>query len=94
MQLSWPLISLPSDCIDQIYKKEGPAEESTGHIMMEQSKRFSYCTLMGELMHSYIMCQPDIGYAGTTLSKFSSLSTALYYKLLKGVIKYLQSTIN
>ena len=45
-------------------------------------------------MYSYITCRPDIGYAVTTLSKFSTAPTDYHYKLLKGVAKYLQSTID
>ena len=45
-------------------------------------------------MYSYITCCPDIGYAVTTFSKFSSAPAAFHYKLLKGVAKYLQSTID
>ena len=44
-------------------------------------------------MYVYIICRPDIGYAITTLSKFSSEPSAFHYKLLRGVAKYLQSTI-
>ena len=44
-------------------------------------------------MYSYITCRPDIGYAVTTLSKFSSAPTDYHYKLLKGVSKYLRNTI-
>ena len=42
-------------------------------------------------MYSYITCRSDIGYAVTTLSKFSSAPTDYHYKLLKGVTKYLRS---
>ena len=49
--------------------------------------------ILGELMYAYITCQPDIGYAVTTLSKFSTSPSAYHYKLLKGVAKYLRSTI-
>ena len=63
---------LPSDCIKQLFKYEGPAEGSNGHLVLEKSSGFSYCTLLGELMYSYVTCRPDIGYAVTTLSKVFS----------------------
>ena len=44
-------------------------------------------------MYVYITCCPDIGYAITILSKFSSEPSSFHYKLLRGVAKYLQSTI-
>ena len=85
---------LPSDCIDQLFKDEGPTEGSNGHLVLEKSSGFSYCTLLGQLMYSYVTCHPDIGYAVTILSKFFSTSSAFHYKLLKGVAKYLWSTID
>ena len=45
-------------------------------------------------MYAYITCRPDIGYAVTTLLKFSCAPSAYHYRLLKGVAKYLWSTIN
>ena len=44
-------------------------------------------------MYAYITCRRDIGYAITTLSKFSTGPSVYHYKLLKGVAKYLRSTI-
>ena len=55
---------------------------------------FQTRTVLGECMYAYITCRPDIGYAITTLSKFSCAPTAYHYKLLKGVVKYLRSTID
>ena len=63
-------------------------------MILERSRGFSYQTLLGELMYSYITCQPDIAYVVTTFSKLSSDLTSFYYKLIKGVAKYLWSTIN
>jgi hypothetical protein len=45
-------------------------------------------------MYVYITCRPDIGYAITSLSKFSSAPAVFHYKLLQGVSKYLHSTIH
>ena len=45
-------------------------------------------------MYAYITCRPDIGYAITTLSKFSSAPSAFHYKQLRHVAKYLRSTID
>ena len=53
---------------------------------------FFYCTLLGELMYSYITCRPDIGYVVTTLSKFSCVPISYHYNLLQMVAKYLQAT--
>ena len=45
-------------------------------------------------MYAYITCCPDIGYAITTLSKFSSAPSAFHYKQLRHVAKYVRSTID
>ena len=84
---------LPTDYIEPMYASEGPLENITGHVLLEK-KGFNYCTLLGELMYTYITCCPDIGYAVTTLSKFSSAPTEYHYCLLKGVAIYLQNTID
>ena len=54
-----------------MYKEPGTKEGSPAHKALELKMAFTYCTLLGELMYAYITCCPDIGYAITTLSKFS-----------------------
>ena len=44
------------------------------------------------MMYCYVTCRPDIGYAITTLSKFSSAPAQIHFTLLKGVAKYLRAT--
>ena len=92
-KISKPMCPLPTDCIESMYASEGPLENTAGHVLLEKKKGFNYCTLLGELMYAYITCCPDIGYAVTTLSKFSSAPTEYHYCLLKGVAIYLQNTI-
>ncbi len=46
------------------------------------------------MMYAHITCRPDIGFAITTLSKFSSCPSEIHYAKLKGVAKYLRSTID
>ena len=94
MKSSRPLTPLPPDCIDQMYAEEGPMENTAAHRALENKKGFSYRTVLGECMYAYITCRSDIGYAVTTLSKFFCSPTPYHYKLLKGVVKYLRSTIN
>ena len=89
MKSSKPLAPLPTDCIEQMYSEKGPREGTPEHSALEKSKGFAYRTLLGELMYAYITCRCDIGYAVTTLSKFSTSPSPYHYKLLKGVAKYL-----
>ena len=92
MKSSKPLSPLPADCIDTMFKEVGPLEGSVDHTILEKKNGFGYRTLLGELMYAYITCRPDIGYAITSLSKFSTRPSAVHYKLLRGVAKYLRST--
>ena len=94
MKSNRPIAPLPHDCIEQMYKGTGPPEGSVEHRVLEKSIGYSYRTLLGECMYAYITCRPDIGYAVTTLSKFSCVPSAFHYRLRRGVAKYLRSTIN
>ena len=77
-----------------MYKNTGPPKGFIEHRVLEKSIGYSYRTLLRECMYAYITCRPDIGYAVTTLSKFSCAPLAYHYRLLKGVAKYLRSTIH
>ena len=43
-------------------------------------------------MYAYVTCRLDIGYAITTLSKFSSCPAKIHYHALKNVTRYLRRT--
>ena len=85
---------LPENCIPQLYSQVGPSEGTVEHAELSTQSGFSYHSLLGELMYAYVTCRPDIGYAITTLSKFSTAPSAFHYAMLKGVAKYLRRTIN
>jgi hypothetical protein len=72
MKSSKPIAPIPADSIEQLFKDVGPPENTAAHKALESIRGFSYRTLLGELMYVYITCRPDIGYAITSLSKFSS----------------------
>ena len=72
---------------------KGAPKDTVAHQVLETNSKFNYRNVLGELMYVYITCRPDIGYAITTFSKFSSEPSAFHYKLLRGVAKYLCSTI-
>ena len=89
MKSSNPITPIPSGSIEQMFCDKGPPEGTAAHHVLETRSRFNYCTVLDKLMYVYITCRPDIGYAITTLSKFSSEPPAFHYKLLRGVAKYL-----
>lgn len=93
MKSSKPLSPLSSDCLEQLFNHVGPKEHSPEALVLEKTAGFSYQSVLGELMYAYITCRPDIGYAITTLSKFSSAPSAFHYRQLRHVAKYVRSTI-
>ena len=60
--------------------------------MKEGFRWFGYQTLLGEMMHAYVTCRPDIRHEITTMSKFSSTPSALHYAYLKNIARFLRAT--
>ena len=44
------------------------------------------------MIYAYVTCGPNIGYAITTMNKFSTKPSTSHYKLLKRIAKYLRET--
>jgi len=82
-----PVGPLPVDAIQKIYQELGPAEGTAEHQALEETCGFGDWTLLGEMMYEYVTCRPDIGYAITIMSKFSTTPTLLHYQYLKHVAK-------
>ena len=74
------------------FQECGPDEGTIDVYKLEVSQGFGYCTLLGEMMYVYVTYRPDIGYAITTMSKFSTKPSKLHYELLKGITWYLRKT--
>ncbi|KAG7358173.1 reverse transcriptase RNA-dependent DNA polymerase [Nitzschia inconspicua] len=86
---------LPPDAVDKMYDEPpGPPEGSPEHQALQDSQKFPYQTVLGELLYAYVTAHPDIGYHVTTLSKFASSPSALHYHYLKWIAKYLRRTIH
>ena len=75
-----------------MFQATGPPEDSAKHAALKSQHGFPYRTLLGELLYAYVTCRPDIGYATTTLSKFSSCPANVHYRFLKYVATYLRRT--
>jgi hypothetical protein len=80
---------LPIDAVNSMYSKVGPSEGTSQVANLSTKHGFSYRSLLGELMYAYVTCHPNVGYAVTTLSKFSMCPHDTHYALLKKVAKYL-----
>ena len=93
-----PIAPLPEDSVTKMYAEVigescgGPREGTSEHAILEKKFGFSYRSVLGELMYAYVTCQPDIGYAVTILSKFSSSPKQYHYACLRGVVHYLSCT--
>ena len=85
-------LPLPDLCLKNIYKECGPDEGTVDAYKLKLSQGFGYRTLFGEMMYVYVTCRPDIGYAITTMSKFSTKLSNSHYELPKGIAKYLRET--
>ena len=83
---------LPADCLSKIFKEEGPKEGTIEHAILEKKQGFEYRVVLGELMYAMCTGRPDICYAITTMSKFSSSPSEYHYKLLKDIARYLRIT--
>jgi len=55
---------------------------------------FGYRNVLGELLYAYVLCRADIGYAITTLAKFSQRPNKEHYLALKRLAVYLRRTID
>jgi hypothetical protein len=95
-QTSWetkagskPFEPLSPSSVASLYYTIGPAEHTPKHTALESELGFSYRTLLGEILYAYNVCRPDIGYAITTLSKFSKAPSRLHFSALKGLTLYL-----
>ena len=89
------LSPIPEDSINKLYDATDCVQEgSKAHKELENKKGFTYRGLLGEMMYCYTTCRPDIGYAITTLSKFSVAPAPIHFDYLKGVAIYLKRTKN
>jgi hypothetical protein len=70
----------------------GPAEGTIDHKRLEQSIGYSFRQILGELTYAYVLCRPDIGYAVTLLSRFSTAPHREHYLALKQICRYLRRT--
>jgi hypothetical protein len=71
---------------------DGPPEGSAEHARLCTEIGYSYRQVLGELTYAYVLCRPDIGYAVTLLSRFSTAPHKEHYLALRQICKYLRRT--
>ena len=79
-----------SDVANLFNLAAGPVENTPEHKALEVEQGFGYRSVLAGILFAYRLCGPDIGYAVTTLAKFSTAPNALHYKSLKQLAIYLQ----
>ena len=80
-------IKIPDNTVNVVIKENDPDEGIAAAYAVKPRSDFAYHTLLGEKMYTYVTCSPniDIGYAITTMSKFSTKLSTLYYSYLNDV---------
>ena len=71
---------------------DGPPEGTVEHAQLCSEVGYSYRQVLGELTYAYVLCRPDIGYAVTLLSRFSTAPHKEHYHALRQICKYLRKT--
>jgi hypothetical protein len=85
-------VPMTHEVSQQLQLLEGPAEGTPAHKALEQEIGYSYRQVLGEIVYAYVLCRPDIGYAVTFLSRFSTCPAREHYAALKNICKYLRRT--
>jgi len=86
---SKPPAPLPVDAVTSLHAHQGPPENTAEHAALVSKYGFAYHALLGELLHAYVTCRPDIGYATIPLSKFSTCPHDHHFAMLKKAAKCL-----
>jgi len=55
-----------------------PVENTPEHKALEAEQGFGYRSVLGGILFAYVLCRPDIGYAVTTIAKFSTAPNTLH----------------
>jgi hypothetical protein len=69
-----------------------PRDGSVEYCDLETAAGFSYRSVLGALIYAYVVARPDIGYAVTTLARFSDHPAKVHYDALRRVARYLRMT--
>ena len=91
---SKPIEPLASSTLQQMFDEydSAPLDGSLAHSSIESAAGFSYRSVLGALIYAYVVARPDIGYAVTTLARFSDHPAKIHYDALRRVARYLRMT--
>ena len=91
---SKPIEPIASSTLQQMFVEyaAAPLNGSPESVSIETEAGFSYRSVLGALIYAYVVARPDIGYAVTTLARFSDHPTKVHYDALRRVARYLRMT--
>ena len=86
-------VPMTAESADRILHLDpGPAEGTPKNDALAAEDGFSFRKVLGELTYAYVLCRPNIGYATTLLSRYSTGPCKEHYVALKQICKYLRGT--
>jgi hypothetical protein len=89
-----PIEPIASSTLPQLFADyaTAPHEGTAEHCALATAAGFSYRSVLGALIYAYVVARPDIGYAVTTLARFSDHPAKCHYDALRRVARYLRMT--
>ena len=69
-----------------------PRDGTAEYYDLETAAGFLYRSVLGAFIYAYVVARPDIGYAVTTLARFSDHPAKVHYDALRRVARYLRMT--
>ena len=89
-----PIEPLSTSTTAQLFEDyvTAPLDGTPGYVATEKAAGFAYRSVLGALIYAYVVARPDIGYAITTLARFSDHPAKIHYDALRRVARYLRMT--
>jgi hypothetical protein len=89
-----PIKPISSSTLQQMFSdhKSSPLDGTPEHAALELAAGFSYRSVRGAFIYAYVVAHPDIGYAVTTLARFSDRPAKKHYNALHRAARYLRMT--
>jgi Reverse transcriptase (RNA-dependent DNA polymerase) len=89
-----PIEPLATSTIAQMFTDHAtaPRDGTPEHTALSTQAGFSYRSVLGALIYAYVVARPDIGYAVTTLARFSDHPAKIHFDALRRVARYLRMT--
>ncbi|KAI2511653.1 Reverse transcriptase (RNA-dependent DNA polymerase) [Fragilaria crotonensis] len=85
-----PIEPLAASTTQQMFDDyaNAPRDGTAEYYDLETAAGFSYRSVLGALIYAYVVARPDIGYAVTTLARFSDHPAKVHYDALRRVARF------